>query len=78
MLWEKVIITEIGSTREYFKNYAKYINPYNINSIYSKLKKGLTSKNNYKLKVHIAKNFYAEAQMSKLLQIYKKLYENSN
>lgn len=74
---KKVIITEIGSTREYFKNYAKYINPYNTNSIYSELKKGLTSKNNYKLKVHIAKNFYAEAQMSKLLQIYKKLYENS-
>ena len=74
---KKVIITEIGSTREYFKNYAKYINPYDTNSIYSELKKGLTSKNNYKLKFHIAKNFYAEAQMSKLLQIYKKLYENN-
>tara|TARA_Y100000389_G_C17455050_1_gene517563 strand:- start:1374 stop:2363 length:990 start_codon:yes stop_codon:yes gene_type:complete len=77
-LGKKIVITEVGSTKEYFGKYASYIKPLDDNSINSELKKNIKIKETKTLSTHIQKNFNSKNQMTKLIKIYKNLYENSH
>ena len=77
-LGKKIVITEVGSTKEYFGKYASYIKPLDDKSINSELKKNIKIKETKTLSTHIQKNFNSKNQMTKLIKIYKNLYENSH
>ncbi len=69
----KIAITEIGGTKEYFANYATYINPFKFSSI----KKAITDAHNLKkdnaLSSIILKKYTWEAVAEKTLEAYKKI-----
>lgn len=70
-----IVITEVGGTKEYFEDYAVYIDPYDLDS----LEKGLKSAwerewneyNKRALAVHIRNNFSWDAVARKTLEAYK-------
>ncbi|MEM0230928.1 MAG: glycosyltransferase [Candidatus Woesearchaeota archaeon] len=52
-----VVITEIGSTREYFSDFAYYVNPESQIDIENKIKKAYETQKNRALSKHIYKNY---------------------
>ena len=71
----KVVITPYGGTKDYFKDMAIYINPYNINSIRSGIEKALNQDKDEKLKDYIGKNFLWEKVAELTANVYKKILE---
>ncbi len=66
----KIVITKNGGTDEYFENYAEYINPKKVESIYQGLVKALAKKKDKLLCEHIRTNFLWEKSAQKLVEIY--------
>jgi glycosyltransferase involved in cell wall biosynthesis len=70
----KVLITEIGGTREYFLDYAYYVKPRKKSDLKKGLNYLLNKKKDNKLKEHILKNYTWDKVAKKTYDIYKKLY----
>ena len=68
-----IVITERGSTREYFQNYVSYINPLSIKSIEESIKKELAKEKSKELSRHVERNFIWEVIIEKLISGYKRL-----
>ena len=68
-----VVITEIGGTKEYFGDYAWYINPEKKESIKEAIISAYTSPKTKKLSNHIEKNFNWSDVAKMTLKIYKSL-----
>lgn len=68
-----VLITSIGSTKEYFKNHAFYVNPHDIKDIKTKLISAYKKDKDKKLANHIKKNFTWEVTIKKVIESYKEL-----
>jgi glycosyltransferase involved in cell wall biosynthesis len=75
---KKIIITSVGSTTEYFKNYVSYIDTNNSYNLEKVIKNLLIQKKPKFLKKYIINNFIESIQMPKLIKIYKDLHGNSN
>jgi len=68
-----VVITSIGSTKEYFGKYAYYVNPFNEKDIKEKLIKAYKKEKDDKLAKHIKQKFIWEEVTKEVAKAYKKL-----
>lgn len=69
----KVVITREGSTREYFKDYVKYVNPASVRDIREKIEDAIQTPKTDVLQNYIRKNYLWEHMAEKTLQVYKSL-----
>jgi glycosyltransferase involved in cell wall biosynthesis len=67
----KVLITEIGSTKEYFKNYAVYVNPFSKESIMNGIDQIINTPLDKNLSLHIKENFLWDNVINRLIDTYK-------
>jgi glycosyltransferase involved in cell wall biosynthesis len=67
----KIVITKYGGTNEYFGNFAEYIEPRNVQSIYQGIVKALNKKKDSVLAEHIRANFLWEKSAQRLVEIYE-------
>ena len=68
-----VVITERGSTKDYYKDYVNYVNPDNIQDIRNKLLKAYKTEKTNDLREHIKKNFLWNKVAKKTLEGYKQV-----
>jgi len=68
-------VTEGGSTREYFKDYAQYFNPSSPISIREAIFKALYKPNSKKISDHIMNNFLWSISADQTLEAYKKVLQ---
>ncbi len=66
-----VLVTSRGSSTEYFKNYAFYVNPFNNKEIERKIIQVYKKEKDDELRMHIKKNFIWEVVTSNILKAYK-------
>jgi glycosyltransferase involved in cell wall biosynthesis len=66
-----IVITPYGGTREYFGDYAEYVNPYSIRSIQKGIEKSLNASKTDVLKKHIRDNFSWSMVAQKMLDVYQ-------
>ncbi len=71
----KVLVTEGGSTKEYFKNFVDYIRPSSTKDITDKIKKNLAKKREETLKNHVLMHFTWDTVTRNLLDYYRGLKE---
>lgn len=71
-----IVSTIEGTAKEYFKDMAIYCNPYDDNSIYEGIKKGLTMRKNNKLKNYVNKNYTWSKYCKELYDNYTELLKN--
>lgn len=69
-----IVITEIGGTKEYFHNYAWYVNPLSKDSIKKALISAYNSPKKEKLSQHIENNFSWEEVAKKTIIAYNNLF----
>jgi glycosyltransferase involved in cell wall biosynthesis len=65
-----IVITPHGGTREYFGNYAEYVNPYSIRSIRTGIENALNVSRTEALKKHIHDNFLWSHIAQKMRDVY--------
>ncbi|MBU2633738.1 MAG: glycosyltransferase [Nanoarchaeota archaeon] len=68
-----IVITSRGTSIDYFKNHALYINPFDNKDIKNKIIKAYNKEKNKELAEHIKKNFLWDILMKKLIKGYKKI-----
>ena len=68
-----IVITPFGGTKEYFRDFADYANPYSVKSIKETIEKSLNKVKNKKLKNHIKENFLWDVIAKKTAEIYRKV-----
>src|SRR3989344_2543107 len=66
-----IVITERGSTKDYYKDYAYYVNPDNIQDIKNKLLEAYKAEKSDNLRNHIKENFLWDKVAKKTLEGYK-------
>ena len=66
-----VVITPFGGTKEYFKNFAKYPNPYSVKSIQNAIENALNTPKNDDLKNYILDNFVWDKIAEKTVKMYE-------
>jgi len=69
----KIVITPFGGTKDYFKDMAKYINPYSVDSIREGIEKTLNKQKDDKLKEHIKQNFLWDKIADETMNIYNEV-----
>lgn len=72
----KVVISDLPTTREYFRNYVEYLNPHDIKSITKNIEKALNKPPDDKLQKYILQNYTWETIVEKLLSVYKEFMES--
>lgn len=65
-----IVITPHGGTKDYFKDYALYPDPHDVNSITKEIIKSLDKPKTEDLKNHILRNFIWEVIAKKTVEIY--------
>ncbi|MDD5085532.1 MAG: glycosyltransferase [Candidatus Omnitrophica bacterium] len=73
MAGAKVVITDGGSTKEYFRDYVSYVRPNDPDGIRKTVIQVFESEKNGELQQHIRKNFSWEIVADRTLEGYKKL-----
>lgn len=68
----KIVITPYGGTKEYFRNWAEYIDPHSSDSIRKGIENSLNKKNDDNLKNFIKENFLWEKVAEKSIKIYSR------
>jgi glycosyltransferase involved in cell wall biosynthesis len=71
MMWCNLVITKGGSTIEYFRDYALYINPLSVDDIKEKILEAYNKPRDNKLREHILNNYTWEKAAEKTLQAYR-------
>ncbi|MGB9741841.1 MAG: glycosyltransferase family 4 protein [candidate division WOR-3 bacterium] len=69
----KICITQYGGTKEYFGDYAHYLNPYSERSIEEALEKAIQQPKTSNLREHIYQNFTWDKCAQVLMQFYTQL-----
>ena len=72
-----ILITKIGSTKEYFGNHVFYVDPYSIHSISKAIKKAKSQKNS-NLSNIIRNNFIWDKSALKLKEVYKNIIQKKH
>ncbi len=73
MMGCNIVITNGGSTSEYFKNYVSYINPSNITEIRTAIQKNYTLPKNGILREYVLNNYTWEIAAKKTFDSYKRI-----
>ena len=71
----KIVITPHGGTKDYFKDMATYIDPYNIISIRNGIEIALNQDSDDRLKNHIINNFLWQKVAEQTANIYQQILE---
>jgi glycosyltransferase involved in cell wall biosynthesis len=71
----KIGITPFGGTKEYFSDFADYINPYSVSEITSVLEKVLNKPKSQALKKHILEHFIWEKIAWQTKELYQRKFE---
>ena len=71
----KVVITDGGSTREYFQDSATYTDPSSLSNIRQKMEQAMTQNKNGRLRTHIRENYLWEKVAEKVAGCYERLQE---
>lgn len=70
----KIVITENGCTKEYFKEFAEYANPSSVEDIYNKIIISINKKHNPEEQIkYITENYTWEATANKTIEAYRRL-----
>lgn len=69
----KIVITEGGSTREYFEEDAAYVNPHQVSDVRMKIEEVISQKKNACLRERISKNYTWEKVAEKVAECYARL-----
>lgn len=75
MAGAKLAVTEVGSTREYFKDYAEYFNPASPASIRAAVDRALRKEKSDELKNYILEHFLWSHSAEANIKVYKKLMD---
>jgi glycosyltransferase involved in cell wall biosynthesis len=70
-----VLITEVGSTREYFGEFAVYVDPENVGSMREGIKQALNTEPGNHLRDHIHEQFLWSVVSNKLANVYEAVLE---
>jgi glycosyltransferase involved in cell wall biosynthesis len=68
-----IVVTEEGASKEYFKDMAKYCNPYDYNSIELAVENSMMKKKDNKLKEYIRYNYNLNSMLEGIYEGYLKL-----
>jgi len=68
-----IVITEVGGSTDYFKDYANYVSPYSITSIKKGIQDALKKEKSQHLKNHLVENFTWDKIAEQTLSQYKKV-----
>jgi glycosyltransferase involved in cell wall biosynthesis len=71
----KVVITPHGGTKEYFREYAEYVDPYSVENIRTAIQNALNRQKNTQLRDHIKENFLWKSVAQRLLALYQTVLE---
>jgi len=71
----KVVITPHGGTKEYFREYAEYVDPYSVENIRKGIQNSLNRQKNTQLRDHIKKNFLWKSVAQRLVALYQTVLE---
>ncbi len=74
----KVVITQEGATREYFQDFASYVDPGNTEDIRSKTTVAVNQARDSRLKEHILNNFLWTHTAKKTLEGYRRLLQGGS
>ncbi len=69
----KIVITPYGGTKEYFMQFAHYVDPYSVGSIRKGIESALEKSSKEALKQHIKNNFLWDTIARKTLNVYEKV-----
>ncbi len=69
----KILITSDGSTREYFKDFPEYVNPFDTSNIANGIARLLESPASFALKKYISDNFTWSRVIAPLVSIYENI-----
>ncbi|MGA2623445.1 MAG: glycosyltransferase [Bacteroidota bacterium] len=69
----KIVITGIGGTKEYFGQYAEYVEPTSVELIHHGITTALNKVSNNALREHVRREFLWERVAEKTLQVYRKV-----
>ncbi len=72
----KIVITRYGGTKDYFDEYADYVDPYSIENIKTVIESSLNKSKTSSTKDYIKNNFLWEKVAEKTLQTYQSLIGN--
>ena len=67
----KIVITPFGGTKDYFKNFAQYVNPFDVDDIRKGIENKLNETPNSDLQNHIKNNFLWKNVAEQTLEVYK-------
>ena len=70
----KIVVTEVGSTREYFENFATYVDPLSERSILDGIQNSLSQGKNSELKNHVRRKFPWSETAKQTLAAYSKIF----
>jgi glycosyltransferase involved in cell wall biosynthesis len=71
-----LVITRVGSTKEYFGDYVSYVNPFSENELRRKITEAYQKPKNQNLSQHLLKNFSWETTARKTLAAYDSALDN--
>lgn len=66
----KILITDLGSTKEYFKDMVEYVNPYDVEMMKNAISRIINQEKNNNLSEFIINNFSYKNAMKQLTNIY--------
>lgn len=66
-----IVTTQEGSTKEYFKDYADYVDPHNIQDIKEKVSQGMMREKNDALKNYISQHYLWNYVAERIFQAYQ-------
>lgn len=72
----KILITELGSTKEYFNDLVEYVNPYDIDMMKNSIKNIIDLEITNKLSEHISLYYSSTKVMDELLNVYKSVIKD--
>jgi glycosyltransferase involved in cell wall biosynthesis len=72
-LGANLVVTERGCTKEYFKNYATYVDPESVSDLKEKILIELNKPKNKEISEHILNNFTWEETAKKTIQAYNEI-----
>jgi len=73
-----IVITNRGSTTEYFKNFATYCNPSSVKSIRNAIIEAYNREKNEELRNHILQNYTWDIVAKKTLEAYELIVHKSH
>lgn len=72
----KLVLTKEGCTKEYFGNYARYLNPYDLSSIRASISASLAAPSPTGLSQYIEKKFTWRKAAQQLVNVYQNILKN--